>query len=101
MPTAPRQYEVISVSLPRDLAKRTRALIPKTRRSRVISDVLATFLDAIARKQMEQDYAAYYANRSTREAREERRLLADWELSDSEAWAILEREGSSGRRSAR
>ena len=95
------RYEVISVSLPRDLVKRANALIPKTRRSRVISEVLATFLDAIERKRLAREYAAYYAQRSTREAHEERDLLAEWALSDEEAWAILEKEESSGRRAAR
>ena len=101
MPTRPQQYEVISVSLPRDLVKRANALIPKTRRSRVIAGVLITFLDAISRKQLERDYAAYYARRSSQEAQGERDLLAEWELSDQEAWAILEKEGSRGRRAAR
>ena len=101
MPTGPQRYEVISVSLPRDLVRRTNALIPKTRRSRVIGQVLTTFLDAIERRRLEQEYAAYYARRSAREAQEERDLLADWELSDQEAWAILEKETSDGPSSAR
>jgi metal-responsive CopG/Arc/MetJ family transcriptional regulator len=101
MPTGPRPYAVISVSLPRDLIKRANALIPKTQRSRVISEVLAKFLDSISRKQLEQEYLAYYAQRSSREAQEERALLAEWALSDEEAWAILEKEESSGRRASR
>ena len=101
MPTGRQQYEVISVSLPRDLLKRTNAIIPKTRRSRVIAEVLNTFLDAIVRKKLEREYMAYYAKRSAREVQEERDLLAEWELSDEEAWAILEKEESSGRRAAR
>ncbi|MEK7879957.1 MAG: hypothetical protein AAB285_08855 [candidate division NC10 bacterium] len=101
MANARERYEVVSVSLPRDLVKRANALIPKTRRSRVITEVLTTFLNSIERKKLEQEYGAYYAKRSAREAQEERDLLAEWEISDAEAWAILEKEASSGRRSAR
>lgn len=101
MATARERYEVVSVSLPRDLVKRANALIPKTRRSRVITEVLTAFLDSVSRKKMEQEYVAYYAQRSAREAQEERDLLAEWGLSDEEAWAILERETSSGRRATR
>lgn len=97
MPTIRGQYEVVSVSLPRDLVKRANAVIPKKRRSRVITNVLTAFLDSILRKQLERDYAAYYTRRSAREAQEERDLLAEWELSDTEAWAILEKETSRGR----
>lgn len=89
MATARERYEVVSVSLPHDLVKRANALIPKTRRSRVITEVLTAFLDSISRKKLEQEYTAYYAQRSAREAQEERALLAEWELSDEEAWAIL------------
>jgi metal-responsive CopG/Arc/MetJ family transcriptional regulator len=101
MPPGAQRFEVISVSLPRDLLERTNALIPRTRRSRVISEVLASFLDSIARKQLEREYRAYYARRSARETREERNLLADWGLSDEEAWTILEREASGALRPAR
>jgi metal-responsive CopG/Arc/MetJ family transcriptional regulator len=101
MPTGRQPTEVISVSLPRDLVKRANAIIPKTRRSRVIAEVLTTFLDSISRKKLERDYMAYYAQRSAREVQEERDLLAEWELSDEEAWAILEKEESRGRRAAR
>ena len=101
MPTGRQRFEVISVSLPRDLVKRANALIPKTRRSRVISEVLAKFLDSISRKQLEREYMAYYTQRSAREAQGERDLLTEWALSDEEAWAILEKEESSGRRAAR
>lgn len=100
MPNGREQYEVVSVSLPRDLVKRANALIPKKRRSRVIANMLASFLDSIARQQLEREYEAYYRKRSDREAQEERDLLAEWELSDEEAWAILEKEESSGRRKA-
>ena len=61
MPNGSHRYEVISVSLPRDLVKRTNALIPKTRRSRVIAEVLSSFLASIERKLLEREYAAYYA----------------------------------------
>ena len=101
MPAARRQYEVVSVSLPRDLVKRANAVIPKARRSRVITNMLTAFLDSVSRKQLERDYMAYYTQRSAREEQEERDLLADWELSDAEAWEILEKETSRGRRSAR
>ena len=95
-----RQYEVVSVSLPRDLVKRANAVIPKARCSRVITSMLTAFLDSVARKQLERDYAAYYNQRSEREAKEERELLSDWKLSDQEAWEILEAEEASGRRKA-
>jgi len=100
VPAARRQYEVVSVSLPRDLVKRANAVIPKARRSRVITSMLTAFLDSVSRKQLERDYAAYYSQRSDREAEEERDLLADWKLSDEEAWGILEKEEASGRRKA-
>lgn len=94
------RYAVVSVSLPRDLVKRADALIPKTRRSRVITEMLTTFLNSISRKKLEREYAMYYAQRSVRDAREERDLLNEWELSDEEAWAILEG-ASRGRGPAR
>jgi hypothetical protein len=83
------------------LVKRANAVIPKARRSRVITNMLTAFLDSVARQQLERDYAAYYARRSAREQKEERDLLADWKLSDAEAWEILEKETSRGRRSTR
>jgi len=49
MSAEPRRYEIVSVSLPRDLVRRANALIPKARRSRVITRVLASYLDAIER----------------------------------------------------
>lgn len=101
MPAARRQYEVVRVSLPRNLVRRANTVIPKARRSRVITRMLTAFLDSVARKQLERDYADYYGQRSRREAKAERDLLADWELSDSEAWRILEKEESRGRGSAR
>jgi metal-responsive CopG/Arc/MetJ family transcriptional regulator len=100
MPSTKRKYEVVSVSLPRDLVKRANAVIPKAHRSRVITNMLEAFLDSVSRKQMEREYARYYAQRSAREAQEERDMLSDWKLSDDEAWAILEKEESSGRRKA-
>ena len=100
MPTGREPYEIVSVSLPRDLVKRANALIPKTQRSRVIANILTAFLDSIARKQLERQYEAYYSQRTAREAQEERDLLSEWELSDDEAWAILEKEEASGRRKA-
>jgi metal-responsive CopG/Arc/MetJ family transcriptional regulator len=101
MPSAKRKYEVVSVSLPRDLVERANAVIPKAKRSRVITTMLTAFLDSVSRKQMEREYARYYAQRSAREAQEERDILTDWKLSDDEAWAILEREESSDRHKAR
>ena len=100
MPATRRQYEVVSVSLPRDLVKRANAVIPKARRSRVITSMLTAFLDSVARKQLERDYAEYYGRRSDREVKEERELLSEWKLSDQEAWDILEAEEASGRRKA-
>lgn len=101
MPAAKRQYEVVSVSLPRDLVKRANTVIPKARRSRIITNMLTAFLDSVSRKQLERDYEAYYARRSAREAQEERALLTEWKLSDTQAWEILEKETSRGRGSAR
>src|SRR5215510_9586661 len=100
MPAGRRQYEVVCVSLPRDLVKRANAVIPKARRSRVITSMLTAFLDSVERKQLERDYAAYYNQRTDREAKDERELLSDWQLSDQEAWEILEAEEASGRRKA-
>jgi metal-responsive CopG/Arc/MetJ family transcriptional regulator len=99
--TEPRRYEVVSVSLPRELVRRANALIPKTRRSRVITRVLASFLDAVERQRVAEEYRAYYAQRTDREAEEERALLAEWQVSDAEAWAILEEEDRRGRRPSR
>lgn len=76
MPAARRQYEVISVSLPRELVKRANAVIPKARRSRVITNMLTAFLNSVARKQLERDYTAYYTRRSAPEEKEERDLLS-------------------------
>ena len=101
MSAEPRRYEVVSVSLPRDLVKRANALIPKTRRSRVITRVLTSFLDAIERRRVAEEYRVYYAQRTAGESKEERDLLAEWEVSDAEAWAILEDEEKRGRRSPR
>ena len=101
MPSGRGQYQVVSVSLPRDLVKRADALIPKTRRSRVITNMLTSFLDSISRKQLEREYVRYYTQRSDQEAKEERDLLSEWRLSDEEAWAILEKEELSDRGQAR
>jgi metal-responsive CopG/Arc/MetJ family transcriptional regulator len=101
MPSGRGRYQVVSVSLPRDLVKRADALIPKTRRSRVITNMLTSFLDSISRKQLEREYVRYYTQRSDREAEEERDLLVEWKLSDTEAWAILEKEELSDRGQAR
>ncbi len=94
-------YEIISVSLPRDLVRRANDLIPRSRRSRVIAAVLESFLESIARRKVSEAYAAYYTNRSPAEAREERELLEEWKPSDAEAWALLDRETRPGRRSTR
>ena len=101
MRAAKKQYEVVSVSLPRELVQRANAVIPKARRSKVITSMLTAFLDSVARKQLEREYAAYYAARSSRDVDEEKDLLADWRLSDAEAWSILEKEESRGRSAAR
>ena len=101
MPPARRQYEVVSVSLPRELVRRANAVIPKARRSRVITRILTSFLGSVERKQMEHAYETYYSLRSGREAKEERDLLADWKVTDDEAWAILEKDDPNGRRKAR
>ena len=101
MSTEPQRYEVISLSLPQALVRRADALIPKTRRSQVVRELLARFVDSVERKNLERAYAAYYAQRSPRETQEEHDLLAEWTLADDEAWAILERAEASGRRPAR
>jgi metal-responsive CopG/Arc/MetJ family transcriptional regulator len=101
MPASRRQYEVVSVSLPRDLVRRANAVIPKARRSRVIAHMLTSFLGSIERKQMERAYETYYSQRSGREAKEERDLLADWKITDDEVWAILEKDNLNGRHKAR
>lgn len=101
MSAEPRRYEIVSVSLPRDLVKRANALIPKTRRSRVITRVLTSYLDAIERRKVAEEYRAYYTQRPTGEAKAERDLLDDWEMSDADAWAILEDEETRGRRPTR
>jgi metal-responsive CopG/Arc/MetJ family transcriptional regulator len=101
MSAEPRRYEVVSVSLPRDLVKRANALIPKTRRSRVITRVLTSFLDALERGKVSEEYRAYYAQRAASEAKEERDLLTDWDVSDAEALSILEDEEKRGRRPPR
>lgn len=101
MRAAKRQYEVVSVSLPRELVQRANAVIPKARRSKVITSMLTAFLDSVARKQLEREYADYYAGRSSREVDEEKELLAEWRLSDAEAWSILEKEEARGRDTTR
>jgi len=101
MSAEPRRYEVVSVSLPRDLVERANALIPKSRRSRVITRVLTSYLDAVERRKVAESYRAYYVQRSSKETREERDLLTDWEMSDADAWAILEDEEKGGRRPPR
>lgn len=101
MSAEPRRYEVVSVSLPRDLVERANALIPKSRRSRVITRVLTSYLDAVERGKVAEAYRSYYTQRSTKEAKEERDQVADWEMSDAEAWAILEDEEKRGRRPPR
>ena len=67
----------------------------------MIAAVLTTFVDSISRRKLAEDYAAYYARRSARETEAERDRLAEWRLSDAEAWAILDQEGPRGRRAAR
>lgn len=101
MSAEPKRYEVVSFSLPSDLVRRANALIPKTRRSRVIARVLTSFLEAIERGKVAEEYRAYYTKRPLRETREERDLLAEWRVSDDEAWAVLEGEETGGRRPPR
>ena len=101
MRAAKRQYEVVSVSLPRALVQRANAVTPKARRSRVITSMLTAFLDSVARKQLEREYADYYAGRSIRDVDEEKELLAEWRLNDAEAWSILEKEEARGRDTTR
>ena len=96
-----RQYEVISVSLPRDLVERVNEIVPKTRRSRIIRDLLSSFVESVSRRRVAEEYAAYYTRRTAGEVEEERSQLAEWEISDAEAWALLEREESRGRRATR
>jgi metal-responsive CopG/Arc/MetJ family transcriptional regulator len=101
MSAEPRRYEVVSVSLPRDLIERANALIPKSRRSRLITRVLTSYLDAVERRKVAESYRAYDVQRSGKERKEERALLSDWHMSDAEAWAILEDEKKRARRPPR
>lgn len=78
-----RPYEVISVSLPRDLVERVNEIVPKTRRSRIIRDLLSSFVESVSRKRVAAEYAAYYTRRTAGEVEEERSLLAEWEISAS------------------
>jgi metal-responsive CopG/Arc/MetJ family transcriptional regulator len=55
MPNNPQRFEVIGVSLPRDLLDRANEVIPKTRRSRVIAAVLSTFLDSISQRKLAEE----------------------------------------------
>ena len=96
-----REYEVISVSLPRDLVARINEIVPRTRRSRIIRELLSSFVESAGRRRVAEEYRRYYARRSPREAEEERSLLAGWEISDAEVWALLEREEARGRRATR
>ena len=50
---------------------------------------------------MAEEYRAYYGGRTARAVEEERDLLTEWQVSDGEAWAILEREETRGRRPPR
>jgi len=100
-PVRSNAHEVVSVSLPRDLARRANDLIPKSRRSRVIAALLKRFLDSIERHRVAEAYAVYYAQRSARDVREEADLLEEWRLADAEAWRIFDRETQGGRRPAR
>jgi len=101
MRAAKNKYEVVSVSLPRELVQRANAVIPKARRSKVITSMLTAFLDSVARKQLEREYADYYAGRSSRDVEEEKELLTEWRLTDAEAWSILEKEEARGRDTTR
>jgi metal-responsive CopG/Arc/MetJ family transcriptional regulator len=98
---ARRQYEVISVSLPRDLVERVNEIVPKARRSRIIRALLSSFVESVGRRRVAEEYEAYYAQRTAGDAEEERDLLAEWDISDAEVWTLLEREESRGRRAAR
>jgi metal-responsive CopG/Arc/MetJ family transcriptional regulator len=102
MSVEPSRYEVVSVSLPRPLVKRANRLIPRAKRSRVVRELLAMYLDSLERRELERAYAAYYAKRSPAEQREEQQVLQEWALADEEAWRLLEEEEKPrGRRKAR
>ena len=96
-----RRYEVISVSLPRDLVARVNEIVPRTRRSAVIRALLSSLVESASRRRVAEDYAVYYARRPPGEVEGERSLLGEWEISDAEVWAMLDREESRGRRTAR
>lgn len=51
-----------------------------------------SYLEAIERRKVAEAYRADHAQRSARDAKTERDLLDEWQLSDAEAWAILEDE---------
>ena len=59
------------------------------------------YVDSVNRKRVAEAYRGYYARRPRREVQEERDVLAEWEISDAEVWAILERGQSRGRRATR
>ena len=59
-----REYEVISVSLPRDLVARINEIVPRTRRSRIIRELLSSFVDSAGRRRVAEEYRRYYARRS-------------------------------------
>jgi metal-responsive CopG/Arc/MetJ family transcriptional regulator len=101
VPTRGGTYEVISVSLPRDLVRRAKEVIPRSRRSRVIAAILRAFLDSASKKQVAEAYAAYYTRRAHSDVKEERDLLKEWEIADEETWRILDREARRGRRPPR
>src|SRR5947209_20453771 len=98
MSAEPRRYEVVSVSLPRELVKRANALIPKAHRSRVITKVLTSYLDAIERRKVAEEYRTYYSQRAAGESKEEREPPAEWALNDAEPSAIRDQIENRGRR---
>ena len=70
-----REYEVISVSLPRDLVARINEIVPRTRRSRIIRELLVLLRRLRGPEAGRRGVQAVLRAPSRREAEEERSLL--------------------------
>jgi hypothetical protein len=83
------------------LVERVNEIVSTTRGSRIIRDLLSSFVESAGRRRVAEEYAAYCARRTSGEVKAERDLLAEWEIGDAEVWALLDREESRGRRATR
>ena len=98
-----REYEVISVSLPRDLVARVNEIVPQDT-PEPDHPRPAVFLRRLRGPEAGRRGVQAVPTRAapSREAEEERSLLgAAREISDAEVWAMLEREEARGRRATR